>query len=280
MGAANAAAGLSQGMPIGASGSRTAVSDSMGVRTQLAGVAAVGSIVAILLFLTDPISYLPAAVLGAVIVSAALGPRRLDGVAGALGDRPRRGDDRRRDDRRRRGRRRAGGARLRRRPLDRGRRPAERPPARRRARLGRAARTLRRRRRPPVGADHAGRRRLPARRPPLLRQRRLRQGTRARGGARRAGAGRAASSSTPRPSRTSTRPDSRRSPTCATLCAARTSSWSWPARRHRCSERLDGGRLRRCRASTRPCAPRSRPARRRRPHERRASSGACSPAPR
>jgi sulfate permease, SulP family len=73
MGAASAAAGLSQGMPIGASGSRTAVSDSMGVRTQLAGVAAVGSIVAILLFLTDPISYLPAAVLGAVIVSAALG---------------------------------------------------------------------------------------------------------------------------------------------------------------------------------------------------------------
>jgi high affinity sulfate transporter 1 len=73
MGAASAAAGLSQGMPIGASGSRTAVNDSMGVRTQLAGLAAVGSIVAILLFLTDPISYLPAAVLGAVIVSAALG---------------------------------------------------------------------------------------------------------------------------------------------------------------------------------------------------------------
>jgi SulP family sulfate permease len=73
MGAANAAAGLSQGMAVGASGSRTAVSDSMGVRTQLAGVAAVASIVVILLFLTDPISYLPAAVLGAVIVSAALG---------------------------------------------------------------------------------------------------------------------------------------------------------------------------------------------------------------
>ena len=60
MGAANAAAGLSQGFAVGASSSRTAVSDSMGVKTQLAGLAAVGSILAVLLFLTEPISYLPA----------------------------------------------------------------------------------------------------------------------------------------------------------------------------------------------------------------------------
>ena len=73
VGAANAAAGLSQGMIVGASSSRTAVNDAMGARTQLAGLAAVGSIVLILLFLTDPISYLPTAVLGAVIVSAAVG---------------------------------------------------------------------------------------------------------------------------------------------------------------------------------------------------------------
>jgi SulP family sulfate permease len=73
VGAANAAAGLTQGMSVGASGSRTAVSDAMGVRTQLAGLGAVASIVLILLFLTEPISYLPTAVLGAVIVSAALG---------------------------------------------------------------------------------------------------------------------------------------------------------------------------------------------------------------
>jgi sulfate permease, SulP family len=73
MGAANAAAGLTQGFPIGASGSRTAVSDSMGVRTQLAGLVAAGTILLILLFLTDPISYLPNAVLGAVIIAAATG---------------------------------------------------------------------------------------------------------------------------------------------------------------------------------------------------------------
>jgi SulP family sulfate permease len=73
MGAANAAAGLTQGFPIGASGSRTAVSDSMGVRTQLAGLVAASTILLILLFLTDPISYLPKTVLGAVIVAAAIG---------------------------------------------------------------------------------------------------------------------------------------------------------------------------------------------------------------
>jgi sulfate permease, SulP family len=73
MGAANVAAGLTQAFPIGASGSRTAVSDSMGVRTQLGGLVAAGAILLILLFLTEPISYLPKAVLGAVIIAAAIG---------------------------------------------------------------------------------------------------------------------------------------------------------------------------------------------------------------
>jgi SulP family sulfate permease len=73
MGAANVAAGLTQGLPIGASGSRTAVNDSMGVRTQLGGLVAAGTILVILLYLTDPISYLPKAVLGAVIIGAAIG---------------------------------------------------------------------------------------------------------------------------------------------------------------------------------------------------------------
>jgi sulfate permease, SulP family len=73
MGGANVAAGLTQGFPIGASGSRTAVNDSMGVRTQLGGLVAAGAILLILLYLTDPISYLPKTVLGAVIIAAAIG---------------------------------------------------------------------------------------------------------------------------------------------------------------------------------------------------------------
>ena len=55
------------------SGSRTAVNDQMGGRTQFAGLVAAGAIALVLLFLTDAVSYLPVAVLGAVIVSAAIG---------------------------------------------------------------------------------------------------------------------------------------------------------------------------------------------------------------
>jgi len=73
MGAANAAAGFTQGFPVGASGSRTAVNDSMGARSQFAGLFAAATVALILLFLTGPVQYLPKAVLGAVIVFAAVG---------------------------------------------------------------------------------------------------------------------------------------------------------------------------------------------------------------
>jgi sulfate permease, SulP family len=73
IGAANAAAGVTQGFSVGASGSRTAVNDSMGARSQVAGIVAAASVLVILLFLTEPVQYLPKAVLGAVIVSAAIG---------------------------------------------------------------------------------------------------------------------------------------------------------------------------------------------------------------
>ncbi|HVN60428.1 MAG TPA: SulP family inorganic anion transporter, partial [Gaiellaceae bacterium] len=73
MGAASAAAGFTQGFPVGASGSRTAVNDDMGARTQIAGLIAAATVAVILLFLTEPVQYLPKAVLGAVIVFAAVG---------------------------------------------------------------------------------------------------------------------------------------------------------------------------------------------------------------
>jgi high affinity sulfate transporter 1 len=72
MGAANLAAGVTHGIPVGASESRTAVNDSMGARTQVAGLWAVLAAVLVLLFLTGPIAYLPNAVLGAVIIAAVL----------------------------------------------------------------------------------------------------------------------------------------------------------------------------------------------------------------
>ena len=73
LGAANAASGISQGMPVGASGSRTTVNDAMGASSQLAGLMAAAVVAGILLFLTAPIADLPKAVLGAVIVSAVIG---------------------------------------------------------------------------------------------------------------------------------------------------------------------------------------------------------------
>jgi SulP family sulfate permease len=73
MGAASAAAGFTQGFSIGASGSRTAVNDNMGARSQIAGLFAAATVAVILLLLTEPVQYLPKAVLGAVIVFAAIG---------------------------------------------------------------------------------------------------------------------------------------------------------------------------------------------------------------
>ena len=67
-GVAQIAAGVTQGIPVGTSGSRTAVNDDMGATSQVSGLAAAGTIAAILLFLTGPIQYLPSAVLGAIII--------------------------------------------------------------------------------------------------------------------------------------------------------------------------------------------------------------------
>ena len=71
-GAANALAGLTQAMPIGTSGSRTSVNNNLRATSQVSGLVAVATIAVILLFLTNPIQYLPAPVLGAVIVAASL----------------------------------------------------------------------------------------------------------------------------------------------------------------------------------------------------------------
>jgi sulfate permease, SulP family len=73
MSAANLAAGLTQGVVVGGSGSRTAVNQTMGARSQIAGLLAAGVVALVLLFLTGPIADLPTAVLGAVIVTAAIG---------------------------------------------------------------------------------------------------------------------------------------------------------------------------------------------------------------
>jgi high affinity sulfate transporter 1 len=70
--AASVASGFTHGMPIGTSGSRTAVNDSMKATSQVSGLVSFATIVLILLFLTAPIRFLPTAILGTVIVYASL----------------------------------------------------------------------------------------------------------------------------------------------------------------------------------------------------------------
>lgn len=70
-GAANIAAALSQGFAVTGAASRTAMADSAGGRTQVTGLVAAATIASVLLFLTDPLQYVPIAALGAVLVFAA-----------------------------------------------------------------------------------------------------------------------------------------------------------------------------------------------------------------
>jgi sulfate permease, SulP family len=73
LGGLNIAAGLVQSFPVGSSGSRTAVNDRAGGRTQVAALAQAMVVVVVLLLLTAPIGYLPESVLAAIIVFAASG---------------------------------------------------------------------------------------------------------------------------------------------------------------------------------------------------------------
>lgn len=72
LGAANLAASLSQGFAISGADSRTAMADAAGGRTQVTGLVAAATIALVLLFLTDPLSYVPIAALGAVLIKASL----------------------------------------------------------------------------------------------------------------------------------------------------------------------------------------------------------------
>jgi high affinity sulfate transporter 1 len=71
LGGLNVAAGLLQGFPVGSSGSRTAVAERSGGRTQVSALVLAAAVVVVLLFFTEPIGYLPESVLGAIIVFAA-----------------------------------------------------------------------------------------------------------------------------------------------------------------------------------------------------------------
>ncbi len=71
LGAANLAAGLSQGLPISASDSRTAVAEAAGGRTQVTSVVAVLVVAAVSLWLANLLYWLPSAALGGILIASA-----------------------------------------------------------------------------------------------------------------------------------------------------------------------------------------------------------------
>ncbi|MFD5813382.1 SulP family inorganic anion transporter [Streptomyces sp. NPDC127038] len=72
LGAANLGAGVLQGFPVSSSASRTALAQSTGARTQAYGLTAGVSVLAVLLFLSPLLTDTPSAVLGALVVYAAI----------------------------------------------------------------------------------------------------------------------------------------------------------------------------------------------------------------
>ena len=72
IGAANVAAGLFQGFPVSTSGSRTAVAEQSGAKTQLTGLVGAAAITVMLLLLPGLLKDLPQPMLAAVVIAAAL----------------------------------------------------------------------------------------------------------------------------------------------------------------------------------------------------------------
>jgi SulP family sulfate permease len=72
LGGANLAAGLFSGFPVSSSGSRTAIGDTLGSRTQLYSLVAASVVLFATVFLGPALSTFPLAALGAVVIFAAL----------------------------------------------------------------------------------------------------------------------------------------------------------------------------------------------------------------
>src|SRR6516225_7139237 len=81
IGAANLAAGLFQGFPVSTSGSRTAVAERSGAKTQLTGVTGAALIILMIVFVPGLFRNLPQPVLAAVVITASLSLADIPGTA-------------------------------------------------------------------------------------------------------------------------------------------------------------------------------------------------------
>jgi high affinity sulfate transporter 1 len=73
LGLGNVTAGLTQGLPVSGSGSRTAAAESAGSRTQVTSMIAATVVACVMLFMTGWLYSLPSAALGAILIAAAWG---------------------------------------------------------------------------------------------------------------------------------------------------------------------------------------------------------------
>lgn len=73
LGVSDLASGFNRGFVVSGADSRTAVADSSGGKTQVTSLVAAATMAGVLLFLTGPLAYVPAAALAAILVSSALG---------------------------------------------------------------------------------------------------------------------------------------------------------------------------------------------------------------
>jgi high affinity sulfate transporter 1 len=80
VGAANVAAGFFQGFAVSTSGSRTAVAEQSGAKSQLTGLVGAGVVAILLLFLSSMLADLPQAALAAVVIAAAFTLMDLDAL--------------------------------------------------------------------------------------------------------------------------------------------------------------------------------------------------------
>jgi len=88
IGAANIAAGLFQGFPVSTSGSRTAVAEQAGAKTQVTGLVGAVAITLILLLAPGMFRNLPQPTLAAVVIAAAMSLADVRGTVRLLHDRP------------------------------------------------------------------------------------------------------------------------------------------------------------------------------------------------
>src|SRR6185369_14782059 len=72
IGSANLLAGIFQGFPVSTSGSRTAVAEQSGAKTQLTGVVAAAAVLVMLVFVPGLMRNLPQSALAAIVITAAI----------------------------------------------------------------------------------------------------------------------------------------------------------------------------------------------------------------